>query len=65
MINFSASLFADTPAQGGDAITWVAVAPELEGQTGKYFDRRKEKEGKFSDPAAIEALEAKLKAMSA
>ena len=64
MINLSAKLFADTPAQGGDAITWVAIAPELEGQTGKYFDRRKEKEGKFSDPAAIAALEGKLQQMA-
>lgn len=64
MINFSAKLFADTPAQGGDSITWAAVAPELEGQTGKYFDRRREKDGKYSDPAAIADLEEKLRAMA-
>ena len=64
MINFSAALFADSPAQGGDAITWVAIAPEIEGQTSKFFDRRKEKDGKYSDPAAIAALESKLQAMA-
>ena len=64
MINFFAKLFADTPAQGGDAITYVAVAPGLEGKTGKYFDRRKEKDGKYADPAAIAALEAKLQQMA-
>jgi NAD(P)-dependent dehydrogenase (short-subunit alcohol dehydrogenase family) len=65
MINLSAKLFADTPAQGGDAITWAAVAPELEGQTGKYFDRRKEKDGKYQEPGAIAELEKALQQMAA
>jgi NAD(P)-dependent dehydrogenase (short-subunit alcohol dehydrogenase family) len=65
MINLSAQLFADTPAQGGDAITWAAVAPELEGQTGKYFDRRKEKDGKYQEPGPIAELEKALQQMAA
>jgi NAD(P)-dependent dehydrogenase (short-subunit alcohol dehydrogenase family) len=64
MINVSASLFADKPEQGADAILYVAVAPQLEGQSGKFFDRRKEKDGKYYEPAPIAELEQKLRDMA-
>lgn len=32
-----------TPAQGSDTITWLAASPEVEGQTGGYYDSRKRK----------------------
>ena len=57
MINLSAKLFAVQPAEGADTPLWVAAAPELESATAKYFEARKEKDGKFRDPAAIADLE--------
>jgi NAD(P)-dependent dehydrogenase (short-subunit alcohol dehydrogenase family) len=57
MINFSLRLIGVTPAEGADTPLWVSAAPELEGASGKYFDARKEKDGKYRDPAAIADLE--------
>jgi NAD(P)-dependent dehydrogenase (short-subunit alcohol dehydrogenase family) len=57
MINFSAKLFAVTPEKGADTPIWVASAPELEKETAKYFDGRKEKDGKFREPQPIADLE--------
>ena len=57
MINVMARLFAVTPAKGADTPLWVAAAPELATANGKYFDGRKEKDGKFREPAAIADLE--------
>jgi NAD(P)-dependent dehydrogenase (short-subunit alcohol dehydrogenase family) len=31
-----------TPEQGADTLVWLASAPEVEGVSGKYFDRRRE-----------------------
>jgi NAD(P)-dependent dehydrogenase (short-subunit alcohol dehydrogenase family) len=64
MINFSAKLFAVTPEKGADTPIWVASAPELAGVTGKYFDGRKEKDGKFRDPAVIADLERRCDEMA-
>lgn len=57
MIGISAKLFAVSPQRGAETPLWVATAPELEGITGRYFDGRKEKDGKFHDPEAIAELE--------
>src|SRR5262249_36848923 len=65
MINLMSSLFAVTPAKGADTPIWVASAPELEKANGKYFDARKEKDGKFRDPAAIADLEKRCEEMVA
>jgi NAD(P)-dependent dehydrogenase (short-subunit alcohol dehydrogenase family) len=62
-INLMARLFAVTPEKGADTPIWVATAAELENVRGKYFDARKEKEGKFRDPAAIADLEQKCDEM--
>jgi NAD(P)-dependent dehydrogenase (short-subunit alcohol dehydrogenase family) len=59
MMGLSAKLFAVSPEKGAATPLWVASAPELAGVTGKYFDARKEKDGKFRDPEAIAALEAR------
>lgn len=57
MINLSARLFAVSPAEGADTPLWAAVAPELAGVTGRYFEKRAEKDGKFREKAAIAELE--------
>jgi NAD(P)-dependent dehydrogenase (short-subunit alcohol dehydrogenase family) len=60
MIGLSSKLFAVSPAKGADTPIWVAAAAEVEGVTGKYFEARKEKDGKFREPEAIAELERKL-----
>ena len=57
MIGFFNRLFGVSPAKGADTPLWAAVAPELEGVTGKLFAARKTTDGKFQDPAAIGDLE--------
>jgi NAD(P)-dependent dehydrogenase (short-subunit alcohol dehydrogenase family) len=57
MISLSARLFAVTPEKGADTPLWVASAPELSTMTGKYYDARQEKDGKFRDVAVIADLE--------
>jgi NAD(P)-dependent dehydrogenase (short-subunit alcohol dehydrogenase family) len=63
MINFSAKLFAVTPEKGADTPLWAAASKEVEGQTAKYFDKRKEQDGKFRDPAGLAELEKALDKM--
>jgi len=65
MINFSAKLFAVSAAEGADTPLWVAASPEVEGQTGKYFEKRKERESKFREAEALEELKRSLEAMIA
>jgi NAD(P)-dependent dehydrogenase (short-subunit alcohol dehydrogenase family) len=65
MINIFARLFAVSPAKGADTPLWVATAPELAGVTGRYFDKRREHDGKFREPAAIVDLERRCDAMVA
>jgi NAD(P)-dependent dehydrogenase (short-subunit alcohol dehydrogenase family) len=64
MINFSALLMAVSPAEGADTPLWVASAPELEGVTGKYFEKRKEGDPKFRDPVVASELERALAAVA-
>ncbi len=49
-------LFGRTPAQGADTPTWVAVAPELAGVTGRFYSDRRESRCAFRDEAAIARL---------
>jgi NAD(P)-dependent dehydrogenase (short-subunit alcohol dehydrogenase family) len=65
MINLSARLMAVSPAEGADTPLWVASAPELEGVTGKYFEKRKEGDPKFRDPVVASELERALAAVAA
>lgn len=64
MINFSAKLFADTPAQGADTPLWVAASKEADGLTSKYLEKRKEKDGKFREKGPIKELVTALDAMA-
>jgi NAD(P)-dependent dehydrogenase (short-subunit alcohol dehydrogenase family) len=47
---------AQSPRDGADTAVWAAVAPELDGVTGRFFDKRREIRCRFRDPAAIEQL---------
>jgi NAD(P)-dependent dehydrogenase (short-subunit alcohol dehydrogenase family) len=65
MIKLMVKIFGVTPAKGADTPIWVASAAELASATGKYFDGRKEKDGKFHDTAAIADLERRCDEMVA
>lgn len=65
MIGLSVRLFGSTPAEGADTPLWAAVAPELAGVTARYFEARKEKDGKFRDPEAIAELQRTLERLTA
>jgi NAD(P)-dependent dehydrogenase (short-subunit alcohol dehydrogenase family) len=64
MIGFSSKLFAVSPTEGADTPLWVAAAPELDGVTARYFDARKEKDGKFRDADALAALDRRCAELS-
>jgi NAD(P)-dependent dehydrogenase (short-subunit alcohol dehydrogenase family) len=57
MISFSSKLFAVSPEKGADTPLWVAADGSLSTANGKYFDARKEKDGKFRETPAIADLE--------
>jgi NAD(P)-dependent dehydrogenase (short-subunit alcohol dehydrogenase family) len=65
MIGFFNRLIGVSPATGADTPLWAAVAPELEGVTGKLFAARKTKDGKFRDTAAISDLERRCRELTA
>jgi NAD(P)-dependent dehydrogenase (short-subunit alcohol dehydrogenase family) len=50
--------FMRSPEQGADTLIWLAVSPDVEGVSGKYFSDRKEIEAKkvTCDPAARRRL---------
>lgn len=50
--------FMRSPEQGADTLIWLAVSPDVEGVSGKYFSDRKEIEAKkvAYDPAARRRL---------
>lgn len=50
-------IFAVKPAEGAATPLWVALASELTGVTGKYFEGLKEKDGKFREPGSLDELE--------
>jgi NAD(P)-dependent dehydrogenase (short-subunit alcohol dehydrogenase family) len=57
MINIMAQIMAISPAKGARTPLWVATDPALAGATGRFYDRGKERESKFREPAAIADLE--------
>lgn len=57
MINIMARIMAISPAKGARTPLWVATDPALAGATGRFYDRGKERESKFREPAAIADLE--------
>lgn len=56
MINFFSAIMAVSPERGAETPLWVAASRELEGQTAKYYDKRKEQDGKFREPEPIAQL---------
>jgi NAD(P)-dependent dehydrogenase (short-subunit alcohol dehydrogenase family) len=65
MINLMVKMFGVTPAKGAETPLWVATGSDLDGVTGKYFDGKKEKDGKFREPEPIADLERKCDEMTA
>jgi NAD(P)-dependent dehydrogenase (short-subunit alcohol dehydrogenase family) len=65
MVNFFAALMAVTPERGAETPLWVAAARELEGQTAKYYDKRREQDGKFREPEPIAQLMRECERMTA
>ncbi len=63
MIGLSSRFFAVSPEKGAETPLYVACAPELAGQSGKFFDGKREKDGRFRDPAAIRDLEERCQRM--
>jgi NAD(P)-dependent dehydrogenase (short-subunit alcohol dehydrogenase family) len=64
VIGLSSRLFAVSAAEGADTPLWAAAAPELADATGKFFDQRKEKDGKFREPEPVADLERRLDEMA-
>ena len=58
-----AKRFMLSPSDGGRHITYLAIGPEVEGETGGYYDQSKLKDP--SDEAQDEALAARLRQVSA
>ena len=49
-------LVGKSAAAGADTAVWLAASPEVEGVTGKYWERRKEVDCQFRDASREEAL---------
>ncbi len=64
MISLSSKLFAVSPQKGADTPLWVAADASLATANGKYFDGRKEKDGKFRETPAIADLERRCDEMA-
>jgi NAD(P)-dependent dehydrogenase (short-subunit alcohol dehydrogenase family) len=59
LINLSTVLFATSPVKGADCPLWAATSAELDGVSGRYFEGRKERPARFTEPAAIAELQRK------
>lgn len=57
------SVFGRTPQQGADTASWLAMSPDVEGVTGKFWQDRKEQRRKFYDPPQNKALWERCEAM--
>lgn len=57
LLKLSVVLLGVSVEKGAATPLWVALAPELAGVTGKYFEAHKEKDSKFRDKAALDELE--------
>ena len=59
-------LMGKTPAQGADTSVWLASSPELEGVSGRFYEKRKASPCAFSkDAAALERLQRLCAGMAA
>jgi retinol dehydrogenase 12 len=50
------SLRAQTALDGADTTIWLAASPEVEGRTGKFWNKRREVRCRFRDTASVEQL---------
>ena len=50
------SFRAQTALDGADTAIWLAASPEVEGITGKFWNKRREVRCRFRDTAAAEQL---------
>lgn len=50
------SFRAETPLDGADTAIWLAASPDVEGVTGRFWNKRREVPCKFRHPAAIGRL---------
>jgi NAD(P)-dependent dehydrogenase (short-subunit alcohol dehydrogenase family) len=50
------SFWAQTALDGADTAIWLAASPEVEGITGKFWNKRREVRCRFRDTAAVEQL---------
>lgn len=54
-------LFSVRPEKGAETPLWVALAPELADVSGRYFENRKEKAGKYREQDALDKLDLQLR----
>jgi NAD(P)-dependent dehydrogenase (short-subunit alcohol dehydrogenase family) len=50
------SFRAQTALDGADTAIWLATSPEVEGISGKFWNKRSETRCRFRDTAAVERL---------
>jgi NAD(P)-dependent dehydrogenase (short-subunit alcohol dehydrogenase family) len=48
--------WAQTALDGADTAIWLAASPEVEGLSGKFWNKRRQIQCRFRDPAAIERV---------
>lgn len=60
LMALSAKIIGVTPEKGAITPLWVALAPELAGVSGRFFEGKKEKNGGFRDQATLDQLETLL-----
>jgi hypothetical protein len=61
----AAELFAITPEEGAQTSIYLAASPDVEGQTGQYFVRRKPASSSSSPESQDEATARRLWEVSA
>jgi len=49
---------AVTPREGADTAIWLAASPEVEGLPGRFWNKRRQRQCKFRDSAAVGELSA-------
>jgi NAD(P)-dependent dehydrogenase (short-subunit alcohol dehydrogenase family) len=52
----ASKLLARSPAKGAETAAWLAMSPEVEGETGRFWVDRKERFCRFRDEAKEDAL---------
>jgi NAD(P)-dependent dehydrogenase (short-subunit alcohol dehydrogenase family) len=47
---------AVTPREGADTAIWLAVSPEVEGVSGRFWNKRRERSCRFRNASAVDEL---------